>query len=64
MSEDKSDEVLSRLDPERRDFLKKIIVASAFTVPAVASFSMDGLSVYEAHAQNGSNFTQDDDINK
>jgi len=51
-------DVLDRLDPDRRDFLKKVIVASAFTVPTVASFSMDGLSVYEAHAQNGSNTTR------
>lgn len=60
MDKDKPEEILNRLDPERREFLKKIVVATAFTVPAVASFSMDGLSVYEAHAQNGSNFTQDE----
>jgi hypothetical protein len=58
MTDGNDRDVLDRLDPDRRDFLKKVIVASAFTVPTVASFSMDGLSVYEAHAQNGSNTTR------
>ena len=34
-----------------RDFLKKLVVGTAFVVPTVASFSMDGLSLYEANAQ-------------
>jgi hypothetical protein len=58
MSNDKN-EILGRLDPDRREFLKKVMVATAFTVPTVASFSMDGLSVYQAHALNGSNLTKD-----
>lgn len=57
MTDERGGDVLGRLDPDRRDFLKRLIVASAFTVPTVASFSMDSLSVYEAHAQNGSNTT-------
>jgi hypothetical protein len=58
MADDKTD-ILTRLDPDRRDFLKKVMVAAAFTVPTVTSFSMDGLSVYQAHAQNGSNLAPD-----
>ena len=52
-------DILSRLGPERRDFLKKLVGATAFTVPVVASFSMDTLSAYEAHAAVGSNATKD-----
>jgi uncharacterized protein YjbI with pentapeptide repeats len=37
--------VLKRVDERRRDFLKKLILGSAFVVPSVASFSMAGLSV-------------------
>jgi hypothetical protein len=58
MADDKH-EILNRLDPDRRDFLKKVMVAAAFTVPTVTSFSMDGLSVYQAHALNGSNLPPD-----
>jgi len=43
--------VLARLDEPRREFLRKLVLGSAFVVPAVASFSMTGLSVDEAHAQ-------------
>jgi hypothetical protein len=57
MQNPESHEVLGRVDPDRRGFLKKVLVAGAFTVPTVTSFSMDSLSVYQAHAQNGSNTT-------
>ena len=57
MNEKNGSEVLSRLNPERREFLKKLIAATAFAVPTVASFSMDGMSAYEAHALQGSNVT-------
>ncbi len=43
--------MLDRLDPAKRAFLKTLIVGTAFAVPTVASFSMDGLSLYEANAQ-------------
>jgi hypothetical protein len=54
---DKVDEVLQRVDPAKRGFLKALVVGSAFVAPIVASFPMEGLSVYEAHAQGGSNIT-------
>lgn len=57
MAEDELEQVLDRVDPKKRAFLKKLVVGTAFVVPTVASFSMDGLSTYEANAQV-SNLTQ------
>jgi Na+/H+-dicarboxylate symporter len=51
MADEELDRVLERVDPAKRAFLKTIIVGTAFVVPTVASFSMDGLSLYEANAQ-------------
>jgi hypothetical protein len=56
MADDELDSVLDRIDPEKRAFLKALIAGTAFAVPTVASFSMDGLSLYEANAQT-SNLT-------
>jgi len=56
MADDELDSVLERADPAKRAFLKTIIVGTAFVAPTVASFSMDGLSLYEANAQT-SNLT-------
>ena len=56
MGDSELDNVLARVDPEKRAFLKKIVVGTAFVVPTVVSFSMDGLSLYEANAA-GSNLT-------
>jgi hypothetical protein len=60
MSEDRIDRVLESVDPSKRDFLKRLVVGTAFVVPQIASFSMDGLSVYDAHAQGGSNIAPSD----
>ena len=57
------DEVLQRVDPAKRAFLKGLLVGSAFVTPIVASFSMDGVSVYQAHALDGSNITTVSDRN-
>jgi hypothetical protein len=51
MADGELESVLDRVDPGKRAFLKKLVVGTAFVVPTVASFSMDGLSLYEAHAQ-------------
>jgi hypothetical protein len=52
MSRDEAqDRVLKSVNQSRRAFLKRLIVGSAFVVPAVASFSMSGLSVSDANAQ-------------
>lgn len=48
--------LLEAVDDSRRDFLKKLILGSAFVIPAVSSFSMSGLGVDEASAI-GSNVT-------
>jgi hypothetical protein len=44
------DDILKGLDPGRRDFFKKIVAGTAFTVPLMASFSMEGLSVNAAES--------------
>jgi hypothetical protein len=51
MADGELESVLDRVDPGKRAFLKKLVVGTAFVVPTVASFSMDGLSLYEANAQ-------------
>jgi uncharacterized repeat protein (TIGR01451 family) len=43
--------ILDRLDPDRREFLKKILL-SAYVAPFVASFGMKGLGLGEAAAQS------------
>jgi|GEM_PF-2439139 hypothetical protein len=45
---DISQKLLDAVDDSRRGFLKKLILGSAFVVPAVSSFSMSGLGVDEA----------------
>jgi len=56
MADEELESVLDRVDPKKRAFLKSLVVGTAFVVPTVASFSMDGLSLYEANAQT-SNIT-------
>ena len=46
--------VLQRVDPAKRAFLKALVTGSAFVAPIVTSFSMKGVSVYQAHAQGAS----------
>ena len=43
MDDKKVEEVLRIVDPKRRDFLKKLVVGTAFTVPIVASYSVKEL---------------------
>lgn len=56
---DNVDKVLQRVDPAKRGFLKTLVIGGAFVAPTVASFSMEGLSVYQAHAAIGSNIPSD-----
>lgn len=44
------EKVLESFDESRRSFLKKLIIGSAFVLPAVTSFSMGSLGVDEAFA--------------
>lgn len=51
MSEEQVDpQVLGSVDEAKRSSLRKLVVGAAYAVPAVASFSLAGLSVNEAHA--------------
>ncbi len=53
---DDSEQILNRLDPDRRQFLKKLLVA-AYVAPFVASFGMKGLGLGEAVAQSNMCFS-------
>jgi hypothetical protein len=45
-------DLVSRADPNRRELMKFALAgATAFTVPLMASFSMDGLKIGDAHAK-------------
>ena len=57
MATNKFDQALDRVDPNKRAFLKGLVAGGAFVTPMVLSFSMDAVSVYKAHAQDGSNAT-------
>jgi len=37
--------VLERIDAEKRNFLKKVVIGTAFAVPVINSFSMEGLKI-------------------
>ena len=37
--------VLEGVDEKRRDFIKKVVIGTAFAVPVINSFSMDGLKI-------------------
>jgi hypothetical protein len=59
VSEDSlEDEVLSKVGMDRRSFIRKLLIGSAFAVPAVASFDMAFLGAGSADATT-SNCTND-----
>ena len=39
-----TDPVLSKIDPDKRQFIGKLIKRTAFVAPLVASFAMDSIS--------------------
>jgi hypothetical protein len=41
----KEEAILRAVDDKRRDFIKKVVVGTAFAVPVINSFSMDGLKL-------------------
>jgi hypothetical protein len=43
-------ELLDHVDEARRSSLRKLLITGAYAVPAIASFSLAGLSSNEAHA--------------
>jgi hypothetical protein len=44
MSDDKFERVFQTVDPARRAILKKLVLSAVFTVPIIASFSVDALA--------------------
>ena len=55
MSKPRGDEsLLDHVDPEKRQFIGKLIGTSAFVAPLVASFSMANMVNAEAQSINGS----------
>jgi hypothetical protein len=51
------DEVLEKVDPDRRGFVRKVIVGTAFAAPVISSFSMDGLSIKVGRSAFAGNVT-------
>ena len=49
------DGALGGVSEDRRQFLRKVVLATAFTAPIVASFAVDGMMVSQALASNCSN---------
>ena len=47
------EEILKNVDPSRRDFVRTVIAGTAFAVPLMTTFSMEGLSVNVATADEG-----------
>jgi len=41
----KDEKILKEVDENKRDFIKKVIIGTAFAVPVINSFSMDGLKI-------------------
>ncbi len=49
------DRALDGVDIGRRDFMRKVVMTTAFAVPMVASFAVDGMLVSRAMAGDSSN---------
>jgi hypothetical protein len=56
-SDKKPDAILDEVDPQKRDFIGKLIGTTAFAAPIIASFAMTGLTIADAHAASGPNVT-------
>ncbi len=55
MAEDQeTNPLLSKIDPEKRQFIGKLIGTTAFVAPLVASFAMSNLTISDALAANAS----------
>ena len=46
------DEILSRVEPNRRGFLKRVLGGAAFAAPVLATFSLGALTSRPARAQS------------
>jgi hypothetical protein len=47
------EDILKVVDESKRDFIKKVVVGTAFAVPVINSFSMDGLKIRMGMEQAG-----------
>jgi hypothetical protein len=50
MERDRLDKALAKIEPTRRGAIKGMIAGTAFIVPLVTSFSMNGLALNQALA--------------
>jgi len=57
MNEDKFERALEAIDTERRAVIKKLVLSAAFSVPIVASFSVNALAGAGANGGLGSGGT-------
>ncbi len=46
------DALLSKVDPEKRDLLKKVAVGATFALPVILSFGMDDVKARAAAARS------------
>jgi hypothetical protein len=53
-NEQNVERVLDKIDPDKRQFIGKLIGTTAFVAPLVASFTVDSLNVADALPANGS----------
>ena len=51
MSEEPLEEIVSRVGVDRRSFVRRLVVGTAFAVPVVSTFAMNDLSLNVASAQ-------------
>ena len=49
----RNEAILETVNEERRGFIKKVVLGTAFAVPVIHSFSMDGLKIKMAIGQAG-----------
>jgi len=57
MNDEKLERMLHNVDPGRRAALKKMILAAAFTVPIIASFSVTNLAAQGMGSGGGTTTT-------
>lgn len=48
------DEIVERVDEDRRRFVRRLVTGAAFAVPVVSSFDMTSLSMNAAFGQSSS----------
>ena len=51
MDEDVDNEILDEVHPNRRTFVKRVVAATAFAAPFIASYDLQSLSSSVANAQ-------------